>query len=94
MKKLKLDFQHLGNAEILTRSQLKNIMGGSGGSGDDGDGAAFCHLGTSCQLYIRELQQTYTGKCYYQIFGKCFCGVEVGGQTYTTDPNTTSMCYR
>ena len=28
MKKLKLDFLHLGNAEVLTRSQLKNVMGG------------------------------------------------------------------
>ena len=34
MKKLKLDFQHLGSAEVLTRSQLKQIMGGDGGSGD------------------------------------------------------------
>ena len=37
MKKLKLDFQHLGNAEVLTRSQLKKIMGGEGGSGGEGD---------------------------------------------------------
>lgn len=37
MKKLKLDFQHLGNAKVLTRSQLKKIIGGQGGSGDEGD---------------------------------------------------------
>lgn len=34
MKKLKLDFQHLGNAEVLTKSQLKKIMGGEEGSGE------------------------------------------------------------
>lgn len=41
MKKLKLNFQHLGNAEILTRSQLKQIMGGygSGGGGNNPDGS-------------------------------------------------------
>lgn len=39
MKKLKLDFQHL-NAEILTRSQLKQILGGDGsGGGGIGDGS-------------------------------------------------------
>ena len=85
MKKLKLNLQSL-NAEVLTRSQLKQILGGD-------DGSAWCHITTSCRLYVRELGQTYDGNCYYQIFGKCFCGVEVGGQTYTTDPNTTSMCY-
>jgi len=28
MKKFKLNLQHLGNAEVLTRSQLKNVLGG------------------------------------------------------------------
>jgi len=32
MKKLKLNLQSL-NAEVLTRSQLKQILGGDGGSG-------------------------------------------------------------
>lgn len=31
MKKLKLDFQQL-NAEVLTRSQLKKVLGGVSGS--------------------------------------------------------------
>ena len=29
MKKIKLNLQHLENAEVLTRSQLKNVLGGS-----------------------------------------------------------------
>lgn len=50
MKKLKLDFQQL-NAEVLTRSQLKMIIGGSGGSGGGGGSDAY---GTCC---------TSTGDC-------------------------------
>lgn len=61
MKKLKLDFQHLGNAEILTRNQLKNIMGGydvtKTGSGYDGccvsdkdcgGNATYCNKSVTC----------------------------------------------
>lgn len=48
MKKLKLDFQHLGNVELLTRSQLKQIVGGDGGSG--GDGAA-CENDSDCKKF-------------------------------------------
>jgi len=33
MKKLKLNLQQLDGAEVLTRSQLKQILGGDGGSG-------------------------------------------------------------
>ena len=52
MKKLKLDFQHLRNAEVLTRSQLKQIMGGDGGSGGkcylvQGEGRSSCWYSTS-----------------------------------------------
>lgn len=33
MKKLKLNFQNIEGALVLTREQLKTVMGGSGGSG-------------------------------------------------------------
>lgn len=33
MKKLKLDIQQFEGAELLTRSQLKKVIGGDGGSG-------------------------------------------------------------
>nr|WP_295922513.1 hypothetical protein [uncultured Dyadobacter sp.] len=32
MKKLKLEDLHFDDTEILSRSQLKNVLGGSGGS--------------------------------------------------------------
>ncbi|MGN6495645.1 MAG: hypothetical protein ACTHLE_26885 [Agriterribacter sp.] len=92
MKKLKLKLQNIEGAEMLSREQLKSVMGGSGGGG--GGGAGYCAISTSCNLYVRDLGTTYEGKCYYQIGGKCFCGVEVNGRTYTTDPNTTSVCYK
>jgi natural product precursor len=34
MKKLKLNLQQFEGAEVLTRSQLKKILGGDTGSGD------------------------------------------------------------
>jgi hypothetical protein len=33
MKKLKLDLRNFENIEVLTRNQLKNVIGGSGGTG-------------------------------------------------------------
>ncbi len=36
MKKLKLNLQNFEGAEVLTRMQLKNVMGGSGGESGSG----------------------------------------------------------
>lgn len=84
-----------GKIELLSKEELKKLIGGFGGSGEGGSGeGGYCAISTSCSLYIRELGQTYSGSCYYQLFGKCFCGVEVNGHTYTTDPSTTSVCYK
>jgi hypothetical protein len=44
MKKLKLNLQQLGNAEVLTRAQLKTILGGEEGSGGT-ECAANCNPG-------------------------------------------------
>ncbi len=40
MKKLKLTLLNLGGAEVLTREQLKSIIGGNGGSGPGGKGCS------------------------------------------------------
>lgn len=39
MKKLKLNLQNMEGAEVLTREQLKMVMGGDVGSGGNGTGA-------------------------------------------------------
>jgi len=60
MKKLKLDFQQL-NAEVLTRSQLKQILGGVDGSG--GTGCYMCCWDsdpTNCSACV---QNDGTGPC-------------------------------
>ncbi|SDE20492.1 hypothetical protein SAMN04487894_12627 [Niabella drilacis] len=36
MKKLKLNFQNIEGTQVLTRDQLKKILGGDGGSGASG----------------------------------------------------------
>lgn len=49
MKKLKLNLQSIGSAEVLSREQLKTIMGGSGaGSGSDGCKTFVCKTADDC----------------------------------------------
>ena len=38
MKKLKLSELNLGNAEVLSREELKKVLGGMGSGGGSGDG--------------------------------------------------------
>ena len=44
MKKLKLSLQNFEGAEVLTREQLKNVMGGSGWGGSGGG----CFFTSNC----------------------------------------------
>jgi hypothetical protein len=72
----------------LDRSEMKNIKGGKDGDNTGG----ICLISSSCTLHIRQFNQNFTGSCYYQLLGRCYCSVTVGGQVYTTDENTVSMC--
>ncbi|MEO9211326.1 MAG: hypothetical protein ABI208_09525 [Ginsengibacter sp.] len=65
MKKIKLNLQSL-NAEVLTRSQLKQILGGDGGSGGgSGDG---------CDPKVCEAKSSPTlGNCVCTRGGQCVC---------------------
>ncbi len=67
MKKLKLDFQKL-NAKVLTRSQLKQILGGDGGSGGDTP----CNFG-DCQ---------WGANCFYQSGSQCGIAHCLGSDGY------------
>ncbi|MBS1917687.1 MAG: hypothetical protein JST87_15560 [Bacteroidetes bacterium] len=50
MKKLKLKALELGVTEVLTREQLKNVLGGDSGSGGSGGtyGLGFCSFFGTC----------------------------------------------
>jgi len=64
MKKLKLKALNLGASEVLTREQLKNIMGGDGsggGSGGPGSCSDGCGPTVACPVnspYCRDSECT------------------------------------
>lgn len=97
MKKLKLKALGLGAKEILSREQLKNVLGGSGttgttgtGSGTTGSGDGHCRTG-SCTLYVATLGITVQGTCTdYHTGGSIRCACVNGN--YSTDPGSWSVC--
>jgi hypothetical protein len=70
MKKLKLNLQYLENAELLTRAQLKTILGGEEGSGGEPD--AVCN--SNACTYKKEVTDTIwtNGTC------KAMTGMQTG----------------
>lgn len=96
MKKLKLSELNLSNTEVLTREQLKKILGGVSASGGSGD---YCGISTSCSLYITQLGITVTGNCAWSMGigggdSQCYCLATYEGQNYRTDPNEYSVCWK
>ena len=64
MKKLKLSLQNIEGVEVLTRAQLKMVMGGDGGSG-----AGECTNDRDCGTQTKTcpdtgITQTSEGRCY------------------------------
>jgi len=57
IKKLKLRFLHLGDAEVLTREQLKKIIGG------EGSGYALACRTSACSGYDPIVKRNYSGTC-------------------------------
>ena len=62
MKKLKLDLQNL-NAEVLTRSQLKQILGGEASSGGSGNGTT-CNSNSKEDCTDSKKSNCYNGAAY------------------------------
>lgn len=62
MKKLKLSAMDLGAGEILTREQLKNVMGA------DGSGIGRCSNDRLCSMY-----QGWDAGCGTMQTGQCRC---------------------
>lgn len=61
MKKLKLTVLNLGATEVLSRSQLKNILGGLDGSGDGSGGFSKCSV--KCGSVVKEKDCGYGNIC-------------------------------
>jgi hypothetical protein len=61
MKKLKLRALQLGAAEVLTRAQLKNVLGG-----DDGGGTCTLTYTTDSDPTPKTISYTVSGSCSQQ----------------------------
>jgi hypothetical protein len=77
MKKLKLNFSNLKDAEILTREDLKKVMGGDAGSGSGTCSSltsSQCTSSTACKANCNGVLTS--GNCTWSTaFSKCYCSV-------------------
>ncbi|HEY5464670.1 MAG TPA: hypothetical protein VIJ95_15515 [Hanamia sp.] len=74
MKKIKLNLQQLVNAEVLTRSQLKNVLGGSAVQTTvGGDGTCNCNSADDCKAWNEDCMNSCGGKIGDTYQGKCGC---------------------
>lgn len=72
MKKLQLKALELGANEVLTRDQLKKVMGGGSGSEGEGDGASYgtCFNINGCWQYSAPVPW---GACLADL--QMYCGL-------------------
>jgi len=73
MKKLKLKALELGASELLTRQQLKNVMGGSG------SGGSTCEVSVNCYRTVFE-----NGQWVEKPNGTIKCTSDTGNCTHST----------
>lgn len=104
MKKLKLQALELGAKEVLSRVQLKNVLGGSGSDGGSGINlGASCSSGP-CSLTIQNKQtgaySTFPGNCAGSVMPigtvvgsllTCYCNA-VGAPVPLSSNGGTSKC--
>lgn len=69
MKKLKLDLSNMKGAEILTREQLKSVVGGSGD-----DGCTYTSGGATCSSSSGNCQWLYCNSAKNLVIGVCCNG--------------------
>jgi len=72
MKKLKLNQNSFAGAEVLTRAQLKKVMGGSGSGGCGGSGT---ELKCQCLNNYRTFTCDDTYSCMWAAESACGMGV-------------------
>ena len=89
MKKIKLQMLGLSVNDLLSREQMKKVVGGSGG-GSGGSGIPVCS-GNACTLYVQNKDGSYTpynGTC--QATGwwpaqSCYCSTQLGNVPVTSN---------
>ncbi len=96
MKKLSLKSNAFNKGEVLTRAQLKKVMGGNeSGSGDT------CNDGATCKVVItgvvdgEPFTSESTGTCSKDTFGStitCYCSA-AGGKGSLTSNGGKSRCW-
>ncbi len=86
MKKLKLNKTGFAGAEVLSRAQLKKVMGG-GGDDDFGSSGPRCKSDVFCSIY-----QGGDGVCMTMETGQCRCVKYNGGSASESVPD--SYCLR
>ena len=83
MKKLKLNLQQFDGAEVLTRNQLKKVLGGGGGGGTGSGGP--------CDDCTKLCHRDDNGD-----YGYGMCSPETGGTSChnycCADPSNTYWC--
>jgi len=77
MKKLKLKVLGLGSSEILTREQLKNIIGA------EGEGSGRCSNDRLCSMY-----SGWDGGCATMQTGQCRCVRYENGSAVESVPDS------
>jgi natural product precursor len=74
MKKLKLKALNFGADQVLSREQLKNVLGGDGSGGQCGSSRTGCLVGVFCYLSCNG--NNTQGTCgQMSTYGNCNCAV-------------------
>ena len=94
MKKLKLNLSHLKGGEMLSREQMKNLMGGDSGSSGQANPAPCTD--SKCTMSIQGSDGSWvtrSGNCAFSsiIQNTCYCDVGLG-VTPVTSNSGVSRC--
>ena len=79
MKKLKLNLQNMEGVELLTRAQLKNVIGGTVLPPGDGDENIPCTSDLDCGIRTKYCEKDKETKLHpYDVLGYCPLGPNSG----------------
>ncbi|MFB6453872.1 hypothetical protein ACE38W_01275 [Chitinophaga sp. Hz27] len=84
MKKLRLKMLDLGATEVLSREQLKQVMGGADGSGGDGSGGGSGGSGKTCSGGCGDGNHASASCETKVILGSSSCQCSFSGASWNT----------